>query len=77
MRATRQLPAVKNDARRVWIFSAISWQARVLGVAEGALAGEALQLAGDIVGHTRENVLPVITDLSDTISTRLYCASMP
>ena len=36
------------------MFSAISCCGAILGVAEGAGAGEALQLAGNVVGHPRE-----------------------
>ena len=53
-RAINYVPAAKYDASRDSDLFGDDLASAVLGVAQAALAGEALLLAGNVVGHARE-----------------------
>src|SRR5215216_3314502 len=72
----RQVPATKNDASRVWIFSAISLAARSSASRKARARAKRCRLPG-MSYDTREKVVPVMTDLLVARSIRLYWASMP
>src|SRR5450759_3319824 len=67
-----QVPATKNDASRVWIFSAISWAARS-SASRNARVRAKRWIEPGMSYDTREKVEPVMTDLFEVSSIRLYC----